>query len=583
MKRQHAVRPFARSLLYASITLATAALGGQACAANGNDNNQGHDNGNDNGGGNRTQADAQSMRLLGHNDMQNRPIYQPTVHKYPAQTAGTLTSAPNAYAGRTIFFAGLHNASGTPNGPCTGNTLPNPLNGNACEADGTLIVDATQPSNPVVIKHLPPANPKNGMAQMVRVCDGADGKLGKTGHVYMLRSDGAGGGNGQHDVYDVTDPVNPTLLSTPLTGLTSTHKSWWECDTGIAYLVAGAGPAAAQPDGWNANQHMKVFDLSDPGNPRYIRDIGLLGQNPGSSVKTATTGIHGPQSIIANPLTGEVINRVYMPYGTSSNGVMQVDDRLAILPTNYTTSAGQVINGKWDGLGTARAQAPTDDDMRAIVIGSMDMTPTEGAHSTCPVFNVPLQHYQGFASSTTRDLVMLISEETDNHCSGAPHFGYVVDATRAVGQGAASAGEAHPMVMSTMQVFEDSAKPDFCTRGTRFGTHSCNESFASVPSTFFAPDQGKLTYIAYFDGGVRVFDIRDPYHPKDVAHYIAPLHPLPFGEQPPNVINGVTVHDVSHNNAEEDSNGLIYSVDRVGYGMDILQLMPPAALIRDGK
>ena len=92
------------------------------------------------------------------------------------------------------------------------------------------------------------------------------------------------------------------------------------------------------------------------------------------------------------------------------------------------------------------------------------------------------------------------------------------------------------MVVSTMQVFEDSAKPDYCTRGTRFGNHSCNESLASVPSTFFASDFGKLTYIAYFDGGARAFDIRDPYHPKDVAHYVAAVHPLPYGEQPPNMV-----------------------------------------------
>jgi len=232
--------------------------------------------------------------------------------------------------------------------------------------------------------------------------------------------------------------------------------------------------------------------------------------------------------------------------------------------------------------------------MKDIVIGSMDMTPTEGAHSACPLYNVPLAHYQGFTSYNTRDYVQLISEETDQECNGAPHFGYLVDATRA--KGGASSGEQHPMVVSTMQVFEDAdttgngninangngnKKPDYCSRGTRFGTHSCNEAFAHVPSTFFAPDFGKLTYIAYFDGGARVFDIRDPYHPKDVAHYVGAAVPLPFGEQPPNIENGVLVHDVSHNNLEEDSNGLIYSVDRVGYGLDILMLTPPASLIRN--
>jgi len=370
----------------------------------------------------------------------------------------------------------------------------------------------------------------------------------------------------------------------PVSGLTATHKSWWECETGIAWIVAGDGKRAGHPgDGWTTNQHMKIFDLSDPAHPHYIRDIGLVGQNPNSSTTPASNGgVHGPYIALTNPLTGEVINRGYIPYGTSSQGVFQIVDRNKVLPLNYVTTAGQGVGGSWVPASPTSPVAPTDKEMTDIVIGSMLMTPTEGAHSACPLWNIPLDHYQGFTSYTTRDYVQLISEETDNHCRGAPHFGYLVDATRdKTGQGAGGiSGEMRPMVVSTMQVFEDADKPDYCTRGTRFGTHSCNEALAHVASTFFAPDFGKLTYIAYFDGGARVFDIRDPYHPVDVAHYVAAVHPLPYGEQPPNTVNGVLVHDVSHNNLEEDSNGLIYSVDRVGYGMDILMLMPPAALIR---
>jgi hypothetical protein len=557
MKQHRSRRSRKRSFLYVSMALGASALAATALA-------DGLDH-----------ADALHMRLLGHNDMQNRPIYQPTVHKYPSHTAAIGTAAADAYANKTIFFAGLHAATG--GGGCTG-SLPNPLNGGACEKDGTLIVDATNPSNPMVIKHLPPDNPANNSGQMVRVCDGKSGVLGKDGHVYMLRTDGSGGGNGQHDVYDVTDPVHPVLLSLAASGLTSTHKSWWECETGIAWLVA-ADPA----DGWNTNQHMKLVDLSDPAHPKPIRDIGLVGQNPGSLVTPLSGGVHGPYIAIANPATGEAINRAYIPYGTSSQGVLQIVDRNKVLPLNYVTTAGQAVGGSWVPATANSAVAPTDKEMTDIVIGSMLMTPTEGAHSACPVYNTPLGGFQGFTSYTTRDYIQLISEETDNHCNGAPHFGYLVDATRdTTGKGAGGiSGERRPMVVSTMQVPEDEAKPDYCTRGTRFGTHSCNESLASVASTFFAPDFGKLTYIAYFDGGARVFDIRDPYHPKDVAHYVAAVHPLPYGEQPPNTVNGVLVHDVSHNNLEEDSNGLIYSVDRVGYGMDILMLMPPAAHIRN--
>jgi hypothetical protein len=363
-----------------------------------------------------------NMRRVGHADLQGRTAYQPTLH--------TIN-------GRVYLFVG-HFGGGN--------------NG------GTTIVDVTDPDRPKQVNFIP----SNG-SQMVRVCDG--GVIGSAGRYYMLRNT-----SNTHEVWDVTHPKNPTMLSviTPAPGafFTNTHKNWWECDTGIAYIVAGAGTASAAPDGWTTNQHPEVYDLRDPSKPVFIRSIGLVGQNPGSSVKTATTGVHGPISIHNNPITGEPVNRIYIPYGTSSNGVFQIVDRLKALPV--------ALGGTWDG---SRATNPTDDDLRSLVVGSMDMTPTEGAHTSFPIFNVPLKHYQGFTSNSTRDLVALISEETDNHCQGSPHFGYLVDATRTKGAGAASAGENHPMVISTMQVFEDSARPDFCTRGTRFGTHSTNESF----------------------------------------------------------------------------------------------------------
>jgi hypothetical protein len=131
------------------------------------------------------------------------------------------------------------------------------------------------------------------------------------------------------------------------------------------------------------------------------------------------------------------------------------------------------------------------------------------------------------------------------------------------------------MVISTMQVADNSARPDFCTRGTRFGTHSTNESF-------YAPYYGKLLFIAYFDGGLRVFDIRDPYHPKNVAFFIPNVT---NNTQATNVtINGVPQQffDVSTDNAEVDDRGYIYIVDRVGGGADILKLTEEAREIVEG-
>ena len=68
-------------------------------------------------------------------------------------------------------------------------------------------------------------------------------------------------------------------------GCKDTHKSWWECDTGIAYLVSGA------PD-WRTRRMTQIYDLSDPANPVKIRDFGLPGQEPGAT-GAVPTELHG--------------------------------------------------------------------------------------------------------------------------------------------------------------------------------------------------------------------------------------------------------------------------------------------------
>ena len=66
--------------------------------------------------------------------------------------------------------------------------------------------------------------------------------------------------------------------------LTANHHIWWECDTGIAYMIA-----QSDNDGfpvWNesgSKQHIYIFDLHDPHNPVFIREWGLVGQQPGAA------------------------------------------------------------------------------------------------------------------------------------------------------------------------------------------------------------------------------------------------------------------------------------------------------------
>ena len=90
---------------------------------------------------------------------------------------------------------------------------------------------------------------------------------------------------------------------------------------------------------------------------------------------------------------------------------------------------------------------------------------------------------------------MISSEEVDNRCTGAPHLLYLMDITQAVGAGGHTSAEQHPWPMSAITVDDFSGRPNYCSRGTRFGVHSPAESF-------YAPYYGKS---ARSQRGSRVF------------------------------------------------------------------------------
>ena len=51
------------------------------------------------------------------------------------------------------------------------------------------------------------------------------------------------------------------------------------------------------PKEWRTRRMTKIYDLSDPTKPSFIRDFGLPGQQPGSTVMPIPTELHGPISL----------------------------------------------------------------------------------------------------------------------------------------------------------------------------------------------------------------------------------------------------------------------------------------------
>jgi len=499
-----------------------------------------------------------NMHRLGHTDLQGRPAYQPNVIQYPD--------------GRYIAFVGMH--SGVPVAvPSCPSFLPNPLNGNACENNGTMIVDVTDPKKPVE-KFLIPA-PTGGQAQMTRMCLGstlpnavANGTAGK---VYLLRNV-QGGASAGYQIYDVTDVTAPVLKSS-LTNIRSTHKPWWECNTGIAYLVGSKGNPAPQ---WRQGQSMMIVDWANPTlAPNYIRTFGLPGGQPGSSGATVPS-LHGPISAHEHPNAGGALaraagpndiigNRLYLAYGVGDDGVLQILDRKKLLPV--------ANGGTWVPASAASPDSPTVAELLDPQAGILHMSPDQGGHTSFPVFGMKPPSIQKFNEFATRDIVLLASEATADgefdpvtgviRCDEAPHWSFVVDVTVENSKTAPPGTKTEtnpwqgPMVLSTMSVDERAGakfkRGNYCGRGARFGVHSSEENFNN-------PMYGKLTAIAYFNGGVRMWDIREPQAPYEVGFYV------------PEANANTDPDGYMTNNVEIDNRGYVYIVDRNGAGLDILEL-----------
>src|SRR3989475_3704429 len=451
-------------------------------------------------------AEAHDMELVGHDDLQGRSAYQPTIH---------------AQRGRVIAYVGHH-----------GGRAKNPLTG-ADEDNGTSIVDVTDPARPRYLVHIPgaPGAGEQGGAQIARVCD----RQGKT---YLLRTFGNSVPGSGHEVWDVTEPARPQKVSTVGSGLTSTHKNFWECDTGIAYLVSGdlanTDPLQLGPSGWRAWRMTKIYDLSDPAKPVFIRDFGLAGQEPGSTGPiTVKHGVHGP--IVLG-------NRVYFAYGTSGEGLLQIVDRQKLL---------------------SGPREPTAANLNAPEISRLWMSANWGGHTSFPILGVPVTDWAPNTKDRVRDFVFLVSESIANECRESRHASFVVDIT----------AETRPFGVATFQVPE--SKGRFCTRGGRFGPHSSSESFAPI---FYR----KLVFVAYFNGGVRAVDVRDPYAPREAAFYI-PATTERTAERC--VTNGTRSCKIAiqTNNVEADERGFVYLADRADTGLHIVRLTGEAAKITGGN
>jgi hypothetical protein len=321
---------------------------------------------------------------------------------------------------------------------------------------------------------------------------------------------------------------------------------------------------------------MLIVDWKNPASPIILRTHGLPGGQPApNGTGPVPPSLHGPISAYEHPNKDDLLargvapdgvigNRIYTAWGVGDYGVLQVLDRKKLLPPPYGDYSGNLDN-------------PTNAELESPQTSILYMSPDQGGHTSFPVFGVTPKSYQIFTEFQKRDIVMLASESTNDLCDEAPHWSFVVDVT-VENSKTDSAGPPPraalqnpwqgPMVLSTMSLDPSAGEKwprgNYCTRGARFGVHSSEENFRN-------PYYGRLTFQAYFTGGVRAWDIREPQAPVEAGFYVPESNAL---TEPAGYMT---------NNLEVDNRGYVLAVDRNGAGLDVLELHGKAKQIGLGQ
>ena len=442
------------------------------------------------------------------------------VGEHDLQARSAYQPIVHAYGDRRILFVGHH--AGEAVNSTTGQV----------ERNGLSILDVTDPAMPVYLTHVPPTGGEANGTQHVQVCDGEALPSGDDGKVYAIRTNGAV----SYEMLDVTDPAEPSFVTTiATTGVSSrpesargnreTHKFQWDCATGIAYLNGTA-------EGWRVTRVLQAFDVGDPEQPRHIRDFGLAGWEPGAEgpyPKPEIAGLHQPFV---------VGDRMYLGYGSGADGVLQILDR------------DKFLSGDPDARDPL---APTPENLLYPEIGRLDLPSYWGVHTAKPIGEFEIADYADNRDQRSRDLLVVVSEAGSFRCQENRDLMFVVDITE----------EERPVSISTFQVPEEPG--DFCHRGGRFGPHSLHDAFH--------PGFDKtLVVLAYFNAGIRVVDIRNPFEPKEIARFIPEV--TEHTTESCIEIDGVEHCDtaIQTNNVNIDDRGYIYALDRASTGLHIVEL-----------
>ena len=136
------------------------------------------------------------------------------------------------------------------------------------------------------------------------------------------------------------------------------------------------------------------------------------------------------------------------------------------------------------------------------------------------------------------ELLIVTDECTKDEGADWPKMTWVVD----------NRDETNPVPIATLPLPPVEV---FAKRGGRFGSHNLHEN----PPVKCAHRDDRIVLATFFNGGVRAYDLSNPYQPKEVAYFVP-------GAPKMSPKGSVQINDVYW-----DDRGIVFCVDRFAGGL----------------
>jgi len=246
---------------------------------------------------------------------------------------------------------------------------------------------------------------------------------------------------------------------------------------------------------------LRVFDISQPERPREIGFMPVDGFGlhriwyVGGRYAYVSAFLRGFTDYIfltidpPDPAHPREVGRWWLPGMWQAGGETPTWEKSRRFGLHHAIVANDIAYGAWRDGGLTLLDVA--DPAQPKLLAHRNWCPPfgGGTHTSLPL--------------PDRGLAIVADEGIADNCADGIKYTWVVDVRE-------------PRNPVTIATFPTPSDDDYCAKGSHFGPHNLHEN---RPDSFRS---SQLSFATYQNAGVRVFDIRNAFAPREIAAYVPP-------------------------------------------------------------